>query len=110
VSEGHAALNPVQFSATSQMLADGRQTVVGGWKESAGQASDNPPQFSATSQMPADARQPVPAATGEQVPTLPGRLHAPQPALQELSQQTPLTQNPLAHWLPDVHPSPRDGS
>ena len=107
---GHVALDPVQFSATSQKAAEARQTVVAGWKESVAQATDDPLHVSATSQTPADARQTVPVATGEHVPTFPGRLHEPQPALHVVSQQTPLTQNPLAHWLFEVHPSPREGS
>jgi hypothetical protein len=39
----------------------------------------------------------VPLATGEQVPTLPARLQAPQPPLHAVSQQTPFTQKPVAH-------------
>ena len=52
----------------------------------------------------------APAAIGEHVPTFPVRVHAPQPPSHALSQQTPLMQNPLAHWLPDVHEVPSDGS
>ena len=41
----------------------------------------------------------VPFGLGEQVPTMPVRLQAPQSFVQAVSQQTPLTQNPVAHWL-----------
>jgi hypothetical protein len=39
-----------------------------------------------------------PSGTGEQVPTLPLRLHAWQLWPQAVSQQTPSTQTPLVHW------------
>ena len=56
-SAGQAALVPVQFSATSQSLAEPRQTVVAEAKVSAGQPLFTPSQLSATSQGPAEARQ-----------------------------------------------------
>src|SRR5450432_4551690 len=59
LSAGHAAEDPVQFSATSQTPADARQGVVFGRNPSAGHAAEDPVQFSATSQTPADARQGV---------------------------------------------------
>ncbi len=55
-SAGQAALDPVQFSATSQMPAALRQLVVLGAKAFAGQALLTPSQVSATSQMPAVPR------------------------------------------------------
>ncbi len=55
-SAGHAAAEPVQDSATSQMPAEARQTSVDGWKPSAGQSAPEPVQDSATSQGPADVR------------------------------------------------------
>ena len=59
---------------------------------------DVPVQVSATSQAPFAARQIGPAATGEQVPTLPVRLHDEQAPVQAVLQQMPLTQvNPDAH-------------
>src|SRR6185503_884212 len=57
VSAGHAALDPVQFSARSHVEAEGRQTVLAGSSASGGHALPTPSQLSATSQMPADERQ-----------------------------------------------------
>jgi hypothetical protein len=91
---------PLQVSATSQVPADARQTVDDGASAFAGQSSDVPLQVSATSQSPFLARQIGPAATGEQVPTLPARLQDEQAPVQALLQQMPLTQvSPDAHWL-----------
>src|SRR5207253_3114330 len=56
---GHAALDPVQFSAASHTPADERHTVLDGLKASAGHVALDPVQFSATSHVPADARQTV---------------------------------------------------
>src|SRR5882672_8686495 len=56
-SAGQPALLPVQFSATSQSLAEARQMVVGEAKVSAGQPLFTPSQLSSTSQGPAEARQ-----------------------------------------------------
>src|SRR5207247_2469565 len=58
-SAGQAALDPVQFSATSQGPAEARQTVLEDWKPSAGQAALDPVQCSAGSHSPAEARQTV---------------------------------------------------
>jgi hypothetical protein len=58
-SAGQAALDPVQFSATSQTADAERQTVADETKVSAGQAALEPVQFSATSQTPALERQTV---------------------------------------------------
>ena len=52
----HAALVPLQLSATSQALSAGRQTVDAGARASAGQASPTPLQLSTTSQAPAAGR------------------------------------------------------
>jgi hypothetical protein len=57
-SFGQLALDPVQFSATSQVGSTaGRHTVVLGRKASVGHALVVPSQFSATSHPPADGRQ-----------------------------------------------------
>jgi hypothetical protein len=37
-------------------------------------------------------------------------LHAPQPPLHAVSQQAPFTQNPVGHWLFDVHDRAKDAS
>src|SRR5439155_946698 len=58
-SAGHAALDPVQLSATSHEPAEARQTVLEDWKASAGHAALDPVQLSATSHEPAEARQTV---------------------------------------------------
>src|SRR5215813_11549534 len=57
VSAGQLALEPVQFSAMSQVPVEGRQTVVGGARASAGQPLLTPSQLSAMSQTPAAGRQ-----------------------------------------------------
>jgi len=62
-SAGHAALDPVQFSAVSQTPAAARQTVVEDAKPSAGHAPLVPVHVSATSQVPAEGRHVVPDAT-----------------------------------------------
>ena len=61
-SPGHAAIAPVQVSATSHTPADARHVVVLGRNASVGQLT-LPLQVSATSQTPADARHTVPVAT-----------------------------------------------
>jgi hypothetical protein len=53
------AVEPVQFSATSQSPALARHSVDEGLKASAGQVAVEPVQFSATSQSPAAERQTV---------------------------------------------------
>jgi hypothetical protein len=107
-SVGHAADEPVQLSAASHSPAAARQTVVDGWNPSVGHVKVVPLHVSATSQEPADARQTVPLANAVQVPRCPARLQAPHvPVLQGLLQQTPLAQKPEAHWLFEVHESPK---
>ena len=58
-SGGHVAPLPVQLSAMSSGLAEGRQMLVAGWKASVGQAALVPVQLSARSQTPAEARHSV---------------------------------------------------
>jgi hypothetical protein len=60
-SAGQTVEFPVQFSATSHSPADGRQTVVVGWKTSPGQESLVPVQVSAASQTSTAGRQVSPA-------------------------------------------------
>ena len=55
-SVGQAADEPVQLSATSQISAAGRHTVVVGRNVSVGHDVVDPVQFSAVSQIPAEAR------------------------------------------------------
>jgi hypothetical protein len=65
-----------------------------------------PSQAFPASQLPATS---VPALANTQVPADPATLHDLQaPVHAAASQQTPSTQNPLAHWLAvaAVHPSP----
>ena len=52
----------------------------------------------------------VPFVFAEQVPTEPVRLHAMHWFVQAVSQQTPLTQNPVAHCVFAVQESANDGS
>ena len=109
-SAGHVADVPVQFSpGRTRRRPRGRRSSTAA-KPSVGQVSAVPLQVSATSQAPADARQTVPFASGEQVPRWPARLQAPQVRVQAVSQQTPFAQNPVGHWLFEVHPSPNDAS
>src|SRR5206468_9884868 len=63
LSFGQAALVPVQFSATSQVPAEERQTVAAETKMSAGHAPLVPVHVSAVSQTPAEERHDVPDAT-----------------------------------------------
>src|SRR6266566_5215420 len=58
-SAGHAAPEPVQFSAMSQASTAARHTVLWSLKASAGQSALDPVQVSATSQSPAAARHTV---------------------------------------------------
>jgi hypothetical protein len=60
-SNGHAALNPLQVSATSHTPADGWQVVVLGKKTSTGQVMLEPVHVSPTSHGPAAARHVRPA-------------------------------------------------
>jgi hypothetical protein len=65
-SDGHAALVPVQFSATSHSCGAVLQTVVAGKNWSVGHTVVVPLHVSATSQPPATAgRQTVPAVAGD---------------------------------------------
>jgi hypothetical protein len=106
-SPGHAAEVPVQVSTRSQVPAEARHTVDDDANPFAGQVRDVPLQVSATSQAPFAARQTVPLATGEQVPTLPVRLHEEQASVQVVLQQTPSTQlKPDTHWLVAVQTPP----
>jgi hypothetical protein len=109
-SAGQALVAPSQRSAGSQLPAEGRQVAVFGSFASPGQASELPLQTSCESQTPAEARQTVFCATGEQIPSAPGRLHAWQsaafPPPQGLPQQTPSTQLPAAHSLAALHAVP----
>lgn len=67
------------------------------------------------SQVPAQSPEPPQAARGgsgspktaEQVPSRPLRLQASHWPVHEVSQQTPSTQAPLAHWPLPVQASPR---
>src|SRR5437773_3271910 len=59
MSEGHAALDPVQFSTTSHGPAEARHTVDDDAKLFAGQFGPVPVQFSAGSHGPAEARHTV---------------------------------------------------
>jgi hypothetical protein len=52
----------------------------------------------------------VPFDFGAQVPTEPVRLQAEHWSVQAVLQQTPLAQNPVAHWLLLVQPRPDDAS
>ena len=110
-SAGQALVVPSQVSGTSQArsLSRGRPSPAPP-RASVGQVSDVPLHFSATSQAPFCARQTVALDAAEQVPTCPVRLQTPHPPLQAVSQQTPLTQNPVAHWLFDVHASENEAS
>ena len=63
-SVGHAALNPVQFSAGSQTPLEARQIVVLDTKVSAGHCVLVPVQFSVTSQTPVEGRQIVDELAG----------------------------------------------
>jgi hypothetical protein len=109
-SAGQALVVPLQVSGTSHTPFALRQTVPSTATASVGQVNDDPLQVSAASQAPFWARQTVPLDAAEQVPTWPARLHTPQPPLQAVSQQTPFAQNPVAHWLFDVHCKAKDPS
>ena len=112
---GHIADAPVHVAATSHPPAvpavAARHVVPFAVNPFAGHVTDAPVHVAATSHPPAvpavAARQLVPAASGEQVPTLPGRVQDPQASVQAVLQQMPPTQvKPEAHWLvaPQVPP------
>jgi hypothetical protein len=109
-SAGQALVAPSQRSTGSQVPADARQVVVFGSFASPGQASETPSQTSCESQTPAEALQRVFCGIGEQVPGLPGRLHAWQSAVfpppHAVAQQTLSTQLPAAHSLAPPHAVP----
>jgi hypothetical protein len=109
-SDGHAADEPLQFSARSHSSAAERQMVADDLNASLGQFKDDPLHISATSQVPAAARQTVPFVNSVHVPSEPARLQAPQPPVHAVSQHTPFTQLPVGHWLADEHPSPNAAS
>ena len=58
-SVGHAALDPVHASATSQTPTEARHTVPAAVKVLPGHAALDPPQVSCGSQTPAEARHTV---------------------------------------------------
>jgi hypothetical protein len=66
-SAGQAAPEPVQFSWTSQIPADGRHDVLDEESTSAGQVPLEPVHTSCGSQTPSDARQVEPPARNVQV-------------------------------------------
>lgn len=109
ISVGQVTTAPVQFSAGSQLPPEARHSTPATARAFAGQNKLTPSHASATSQSPAAARQIGPAATGEQVPSVPLRLHAWQslaPAPHAELQHTPSTQLPLAHATGSAHTSP----
>jgi hypothetical protein len=95
---GHVAVEPVQFSATSQLLTAPRQTVDAAANAFAGQAAEEPVHCSATSQSPADARQTVEGLRNKHCPSSSWRLHAWQ-SLGLPPPQVELQQKPSRHWL-----------
>ena len=109
---GQVAEAPVHAAATSHPPGvAARHVVPFAVNPFAGHVTDAPVHVAATSHPPAvpavAARQLVPAASGEQVPTLPGRVQDPQASVQAVLQQMPPTQvKPEAHWLvaPQVPP------
>jgi hypothetical protein len=107
-SVGHVADDPVHVSARSHSPAAARQLApalpAGCW-----QMLLVPLQVSVVQGFPSSVHT-VPAGFSEQVPTEPIRLQASQALVQAVSQQTLLTQDPLAHCVPDVHAIPVDGS
>jgi len=109
-SAGQFAEFPGQFSDWSHTSAAARHTVLEAAKPLPGQVVEEPLQISATSQAPFAARQTVPIVTAVHSPTWPGTLHAPQPRLHALSQQTPFTQWLPAHWLSAVQSMPNEDS
>src|SRR5262245_29854058 len=77
-SAGQAGLEPVQLSARSHVLAEGRHTVPEGANASGGQVLLTPLQLSATSQRPATPRQTAVlfASGGQAWPAVPEQLSA----------------------------------
>jgi hypothetical protein len=98
-SAGHAALDPVQFSATSHAPDAERQTVVDATNASAGQLALDPVQLSATSQVPALERQTKldgRSVSAGQVALPPGQVSATSHAPAAERQTVPDVANPSA--------------
>ncbi len=96
-STGQVVPVPVQVSATSQVSAAGRQTVLVSAKASGGHAVLVPSQVSATSQGPVAARHSVPAAVG------PADAHTGLPLAQS---RVPRSQGlPVSQLAPPTHPA-----
>jgi hypothetical protein len=106
-SAGQLVWVPLHVSATSHAPTAIRHTVPA-FPALCWQLTLVPLHKSVVHAFPSSAQ--VVGATAEQVPTLPVRLHEPQPPLQAVSQQTPLTQKPVAHWLFVVQVRADDGS
>jgi hypothetical protein len=77
----------------------GPHCVPAGATASGGQSRDTPSQSSATSHGPAAGRHIVCADCGMHVP----EAHVAHTPLHDWLQQTPLTQNPEAHWEGPEH-------
>jgi hypothetical protein len=107
-SVGHVVDVPVHVSATSHSPVAARQVVpalpAGCWHVVA-----DPLHVSVVQGLPSSVHA-DPLGFGEHVPTRPVRLQAEHSFVHEVSQQTPLTQNPVAHCVFDVHVSANDGS
>jgi hypothetical protein len=90
------AVDPVQLAAA--------HVVVAGYRRQARaplQAPERPHVLGACAgQLP---RGSCPSGTAAQVPTAPATLQAEQVSVQALPQQTPSTQNPVAHCCPWLH-------
>jgi hypothetical protein len=85
--------NPSQLSGASQSVESVEpQLVPAPANRSAGQAAESPSQTSAASQRFDASRQVVPASSGVQIPSRPGRSHRAQPWLQATLQQKPSKQ------------------
>jgi hypothetical protein len=94
-SAGHAADEPLQLSATSHGLAEGRHIVFALAKPSEGQVLLTPSQDSATSQSPAEGRHTaVLLASGGQAAELPVQVSA--------TSQAPTDPRQVAPALPGV--------
>src|SRR5262249_10252817 len=104
-SVGHAPLDPVQASATSQGLAAGRHRVPAAARTSAGQEALDPVQVSATSHTPAAGLQSVPAGArtfAGQVALVPEHVSATSHAPAAGRQIAPAP----ANWQPPVQQAP----
>jgi hypothetical protein len=107
-SVGHVVDEPVHVSATSHSPAAARHVVpalpAGCW-----QVVLEPLQVSVVHALPSSV-QAVPFGFGEQVPTDAAKLHAEHSFVHAVSQQTPPTQNPVAHCAFEVQVSANEGS